>query len=304
MIGPKIRSLLRKLHKRWEVWWHTSESAPARWTRAAHSALLGEMPALAAGTALFAILAVVPLLAAVVAILGLVVDASQIRGHLSGLETVLPQQVVDFIADQLERQAERSSGEVGIQIFVSVVLAMISARGSAQSLLNALNRAYRVRELRGTLHRLALSLGISLATLLGLLTVLTVVVALPGLVATLSVHLTSLFSWLRWPALLAMVFGTLFALFRFGPSPRPLGTDRHVWPGAAISTALLVVVSWGLSEWVERVAHYELFYGAFGSVIVIVLWFYLSTMAIVIGGFVNAELERGSGAPEPDRSMY
>ena len=51
-------------------------------------------------------------------------------------------------------------------------------------------------------------------------------------------------------------------------------------------------------------SNYELFYGAFGSVIVIVLWFYLSTIALVIGGFVNAEIERHSGAPEPERSMY
>ncbi len=296
--------MLKDLGRSWEVWWHTSERAPARWLRAAHSALLGEMPALAAGTALFAILAVVPLIAAVVDIFGLIETPAHIREHLNGLQTVMPQQVVDFLVDQLERQTARSSGELGVQIALSVVLAMISARGSAQALLTAINRAYRVRELRSTWHRLALSFAMSAATLIGLLTVLTVVIALPGLIATLPFHIDPFVSWLRWPMLLALVFGTLFALYRYGPSPRPLGTDRHVWPGAAISTALLVVVSWGLSEWVERVAHYEVFYGAFGSVVVIVLWFYLSTMAIVIGGFVNAELERGSGAPQPDRSMY
>ena len=53
---------------------------------------------------------------------------------------------------------------------------------------------------------------------------------------------------------------------------------------------LLVLVSWVLSLWVEHVAAYETFYGAFGSVIVIVLWFYLSTMTLVIGGFFNAGL--------------
>ena len=65
-----------------------------------------------------------------------------------------------------------------------------------------------------------------------------------------------------------------------------------------------MALSWGLSAWVERVADYELFYGAFGSVIVIVLWFYFAVISLVIGGFVNAELERHSGAPEPDREMH
>ena len=55
---------------------------------------------------------------------------------------------------------------------------------------------------------------------------------------------------------------------------------------------------------VERIASYEAFYGTFGSVIVIILWFYLSTMTLVIGGFFNAELERHAGAPAPDRSLY
>jgi membrane protein len=295
---------MKKLLIRWRDWWQTSDTWPARWLRAAHSALLGEMPALAAGTALFAILATVPTITAVVAIYGLVADPHQIHVHLKGLETVLPQEVVDFLGDQLERQAKRSSGELGIQLATSIVLAMYSARGSAQALLDALNRAYRVREVRGSLARIGIALAIAASTLIGLLVVLTIAVALPGFVAMLPWHVDPIVGWLRWPALLAIVFAALSALYRFGPSPRPLGPTRHIWPGAAIATALLVIVSWGLSEWVERVARYALFYGAFGSVIVVVLWFYLSTIALVLGGFVNAELERGSGAPAPDRSMY
>jgi membrane protein len=293
-----------ELLRRWRVWWRTSERAPARWLRAAHAALFGEMRALVAGTALFAILAAVPTLAAVVAVFGLVSDAHSIRGQLHGLERVVPPDVVDFLIGQLERQAERSSGELGAQIAGSVLFAMISARGSAQALLAALNRAYRVRELRGPFTRLGLTFAISAGTVVGLIVVLAVVVALPAVFALLPFHIDPIVQWLRWPALLAIVLATLSVLYRFGPSPRPLGTERHVWSGAAIATALLVIVSWGLSEWVDRVADYAVFYGAFGSVIVILLWFYLSTLAIVVGGFVNAELERGSGAPEPDRSMY
>ncbi|HEY5936252.1 MAG TPA: YhjD/YihY/BrkB family envelope integrity protein, partial [Kofleriaceae bacterium] len=81
-------------------------------------------------------------------------------------------------------------------------------------------------------------------------------------------------------------------------------TKQHLWPGALIGTVLLVLVSVGLSQWVDRVATYNLWYGTFGSVVVVMLWFYLSTIALVLGGFVNAELERHAGAPAPDRSMY
>ncbi len=294
---------MRRLYQRVRDWLATSEAIPARWLRAAHGALLGEMPTLAAGTALFAIVAAVPTIAAVVAIYGLVADPDQIHAHLRSLGGVLPSDVVGFLGDQLTLQAKRSSDEVGFQIATSVVLAVISARGSAQALIAALNRAYRVREQRGWLWRQGLALAMAFATLIGVVTLLSAVVVLPLVVGAFDLHGYHLVTILRWPILLAIVFAALLGLYRFGPSPRPLG-QRHVWPGAAIATLLLVVVSGGLSLWVERVSNYELFYGAFGSVIVIVLWFYLSTIALVIGGFVNAEIERQSGAPEPERSMY
>jgi membrane protein len=142
------------------------------------------------------------------------------------------------------------------------------------------------------------------ATLFGLLLMLGVVVALPALLALFDLNGYGFVHWLRWPLLMAGNFFALMLLYRFAPSPRPLGTERHLWPGAAIATLLLIVMSWVLSVWVDRVASYNLWYGTFGSIVVVLLWFYLSTIGIVLGGFVNAELERHHGAPAPDRSMY
>jgi membrane protein len=290
--------------RRWQTWWRTSETVPARWLRAAREALLGEMPVMAAGTALFAILATVPALAAVVSIYGIAADPAEIRTHLKGLETVMPQEVVNFISGQLERQASRAHDVLGIQIASSMALAVFSARGSARALIDSLNRAYRVREQRPIVARILVQIGMAFVTLVGLMVMFAIIVALPGIVAAAGLKGYHLVRILRWPLLLGLVLGTLGLMYRFAPSPRPLGTERHIWPGAGIATVLLVLVSWALSLWVERVATYESFYGAFGSVIVIVLWFYLSTIALLIGGFVNAELERHAGAPEPERSMY
>ena len=292
-----------ELLRRWWQWWRDSESALARWLRAARAALLGEMPVLAGGTALFAIIAAVPTLAAVVAIFGLAADPHEIHSHLEGLQKVLPQEVVTFLGDQLERQSERSTGALGIQLASSLVVALISARSSARALIDTLNRAYRVRELRRPLHRLAITFLVAAGTLVGILILMVAVVALPWIIATLDLRGHHLVRFIRWPSLLLLAFLSLLALYRFAPSPRPI-VERHLWPGAAVATVLLVLVSWGLSVWVDRVANYELFYGAFGSVVVVVLWFYLSTIALVIGGFVNAELERRAGAPAPDRTMY
>jgi membrane protein len=289
--------------QRWLHWFDSSDATLARWVRAAREALFGEMPVLAAGTALFAIISTVPVLLAVVSIYGLIADASQIHQQLHGLETVLPADVVTFIGDQLERQAKRTSGELGIAIAGGVIAAVYSARGTARAMIDALNRAYRVRERRGRLAMLAITIAMAIATLIGLTVLFGASVALPGILAMVDLNGYGLVHWLRWPVLIALIFVALLGLYRFAPSPRPL-TRRHLWPGAAIASLLLIAVSGGLSLWVTHVAAYELFYGAFGSVIVILLWFYLSVITLVIGGFVNAELERHAGAPAPDRSMY
>jgi len=279
------------------------------------------MPILAAGTALFAIIAVVPTLAAAVAVYGLVADPFQIQGEIQGLHQIMPVEVVDFIAAQLQRQASRSGGELTLQLAVSVGLAVVSARGSARALIDALNRAYRVREMRKPLQRLGLSIGMAAATLIGLMLMFTVLVILPGIVGWINRAWIPVAMWMRWPALLTVVFGALLALYRYGPSPRPLGprerTDiggpvnlpprpvRHIcMPGAVAGTGLLLVVSLGLSIWVDKISNTELIYGAFGSVVVTLLWFYLSTMSLLVGGFINAELERHAGAPDPDRPAY
>ena len=181
---------------------------------------------------------------------------------------------------------------------------MFSARGAARAMVDSLNRAYRVKDTRTPLMKFTVTMLIAAGTLVGLLLMFGSVIALPAIFAMLHLENYAIVQWLRWPALMAVTFLTLLSLYRFAPSPRPLGMHRHLWPGAAISTFLLVVLSLALSVWVERVANFDLWYGAFGSVIVILLWFYLSVIAIVLGGFVNAELERHSGAPAPERSMY
>ncbi len=287
-----------------QSWLDTSDAVPAHWLRAARDALLGEMPILAGGTALFAIFAIVPTLAAAVAIYGVVADPAQIARHLSGLETVVPPPVVSFLRDQLDRQALQSKRELGIALAVTVVVALFSARSAARALIDSLNRAYRVREQRGPLLKLATTIAMAGVTVAGLLVLLGVAVALPAIFAILHLDGYAAVELLRWPVLVAVVFVALVLLYRYAPSPRPLGTDRHLYPGAAIGTLLLLAVSVGLSLWVSNIAHYDLWYGAFGSAVVLLLWFYLAVIALVIGGFVNAELERHAGAPAPDRSMY
>jgi len=253
----------------------------------------GELSVLAAGIALFGLLGTVPTLAAIVSIYSLVANPSDIEPQLASLAGVLPREVVAFLIDQLEREAARPQGQVGIALATSLFLALWSARAAVSAAIDALHHAYRVPEDRGFTHRVALRFGMALGGLVGLLVTAVVVVALPAVVALLGATINTI-DWvavMRWPVLLVVYNGAMMALYHLAPSPRDVARHR-VLPGAVAATSLWLFGSFGLSVYVSRIANYENVYGAFGGVVVVILWFYISAISIVLGGVLNAELER------------
>lgn len=270
------------------------------WMRVAQEALFGDTPVMAAGVALFTILATIPGIAAIIAIYGLVADPSDIGPQLDGLARVMPRDVVQFVINQLERQAARSGGELGGALAITMLLAIYSARSAADAMIVGLNHAYGVRESRRTAHVIVLTLALAFAKLLAFGIVAVVVVALPDIVGALGVHgdVTRIVDLVRWPILLGSLAAGLTGLYRTAPSPRD-HAHRRLFPGALVATSMWFVISYLLSLWVQNVADYEVAYGAFASVLVLLLWFYLSVLAVLIGGLVNAELERDDLAPHP-----
>jgi membrane protein len=265
------------------------------WVRAFKEALLGDETVLAGGVALFAMLATIPGLAAIVAIYGLIADPADIARHLDGLERVLPHSVVQFLTTELQRLSRRSTGDLGFALVTTLVLALYSARVAARALIIGLNRAYGVTETRPALRQFGVTVVIAGATLVGSFLFAAIVIALPSILTLVSIRggENTVASALRWPLLLVVLTLGLVALYRHAPSPRQVAKRRY-FPGALVATALWLLVSWGLSVWVDRVADYEILYGAFASVLVLLVWFYTSAMAILLGGLVNAELERAA----------
>lgn len=272
------------------------------WLRVGEEALFGDTPVLAAGVALFTLLAAIPGVAAIVSIYGLAADPSDIGPHLDGLERFLPDHVVQFLISQLERQAGRSAEQLGGALFVTLVLAVYSARSAADAMIVGLNHAYGVHETRRTAHVILLTLILAFAKLLAFTMIAVLVVALPAIIHALGVHgdVQVIVDWIRWPLLLGALAGGLTLLYRTAPSPRD-HDHRRLFPGALVATSLWLLISWALSWWVSNVADYEVAYGAMASVLVLLLWFYLSVLSVLLGGLVNAELERDDVAPHPTK---
>ena len=114
---------------------------------------------------------------------------------------------------------------------------------------------------------------------------------LPRLVRQVTVVVEA--GWRRLGVLLlfASISSLAVAVFYRVAVIYPKGLRRRIWPGTIVAHVLWVAVSWGFGTYVRTMAHYAIFYGSLATVAVILLWLYLTSLALVVGAEVNAQLE-------------
>ncbi len=242
---------------------------------------------LAAGVAMFLLLGLLPTLAAVVSLFALIADPSQIESHLAGLDRVVPPDVYRLLLDQFRRASGGSSDELRLTIVGALFLAMYSSRASADALLTGIERIDGSRSRWRGWRRFGLTLVLAVGAIASAVTLLGVVVAMPATSATLGASDRSWLVALRWPVLIGTGLSGLTVLYAVGG---PRRAWRHIVPGAMVATGFGLVASLAVSYYVTELASYQSLYGAFGGVMVVVLWFYACSLGIMIGAVVNTEL--------------
>lgn len=259
----------------------------------------GDLTTVAGGMALFSLLATVPMIAVLVAIYGLAADPMQAATQLEGLERVLPTAVATFMSEQLARTSDGSTRALATTLASSLALALYSARGAVNASISGLNAAYRCVEHRARWRRYVQSVVLAVGAVVSFLALIFAVVALPTVVELLfSGHASVLAATLRWPVLLVFVSTLYGLLYRWAPARVRTDPSPVVWPGAIVGTSIWVFASLGLAWWVERAPHYQVLYGAFASVVVVILWFYISALTLLIGAALNAEIAVPKSTPK------
>lgn len=261
---------------------------------------------LAAGVAFFAMLAIVPAAAAVVAIYGLVSDPAEIQRQILDALDAAPAEVRELVAQQMSNIADASSGQALTAAGVGLVVAFWSASGAVSNLITALNVAYDEQETRGFLRKRGVALALTVGAVLFLIFALTVITVVPALVDDLDLGVVgTVVAWVvRWVVLLAAMLVALAVLYRFGPDR---DAPRWVWasPGALVATVVWLVASVLFSVYVSNFGSYNETYGSLGAVVVLMLWLQISALVVIYGAELNAELERQTlrdttvGAPQP-----
>jgi membrane protein len=247
----------------------------------------------AAGVTYFALLALFPATAALVSLYGIFADASKISGHLALLSGFLPEGALQVIGDQVKRIVDQGERTLSVTFLVSLVLSLWSANAATKSVFDALNIIYGEREKRSfisfNLQALAFTAAGIVLALLALAGIVVVPVAL-NLLGISGQSGAALLSLLRWPLLFLVILGSLACLYRWGPS-RTKPEWRWVTWGSALAAVVWLLGSLLLSWYVGSFGNYNATYGSLGGVIGFMVWLWLSTMVVLVGGELNAELE-------------
>ena len=206
-----------------------------------------------------------------------------------------PPEVLTIITDQITKISRSDHG--GILTF-AFLLTLWSSSGAMVSIISTLNTAYDITEDRPLWRVRVIAIALTLGIALFILTSIALVIAGPTLVEHLAntMHLGPVFKWtfwiLQWPIVFALVATAIGLIYYFAPDAE----QDWIWitPGSILATFVWGVASLGLKLYLAYFGDYNETYGTLGGIIVLLLWFYLSGLAILIGAELNAEIEHAS----------
>jgi membrane protein len=252
-----------------------------------------DVPLLAAGVSFFALLALVPALAALVSLYGLVADPADIQRNIDDVLAAAPQEVRDLVTSQLQSIVDSSSSGLKVGAIVGLLVALWSASSGVKHLIGAVNLAYDEEETRGFVKLRGLSLIMTVAGIAVMALAVAGLVVLPhalddeGTVALVR----ALLLVLRWPVFAVLGLVGLALIYRYAPD-RDAPQWRWVSPGAVFAVVVWVIASVLFSLYTANFGQYNETYGALGAVVVVMLWLYITAYVVITGAEINAELER------------
>lgn len=263
--------------------------------RTGEEAMSDDILDLAAQQAYYFFFALFPALLFVISIASFFPLQSLMDNVVQMLSRVAPADVITIVTDQMAKLSDRNSGGL---LTIGFLIALWSSSSAMVSIVTTLNAAYDISESRAwwrvRLTAILLTLGISIFILVSMFLVL----AGPGLAQTLAGHLGlgEAFKWTwwiaQWPIVFLLVVTAIGLVYYFAPDAE----QDWVWitPGSVLATILWIAVSLGLKLYYTLMPNANATYGALGGVIVLMLWFYVSGLALLLGAEMNSEIEHAS----------
>ena len=270
------------------------EAALRTWSEIQEDEVFGR----AAQLSYYFLLALFPLLLFLTALFGYFAGAgagTELRQDLMhSLGSILPPSASALVRTTLD---EIIDGSGAGKLSLGLLVALWAASNGMGAISVALNIAYDVEESRSWLKEQILAIALTLALAILILSSLALVLA-GERIADLAAGkfgfgevFADVWIMLQWPIALALALLAFDLIYYFAPN-LPGRPWRWITPGAVLGVTLWVLVSLGFRLYLHYFDSYTRTYGSLGAVIVLMLWFYLTSAAILIGGELNSEIER------------
>ena len=246
----------------------------------------------AASCTFYTLLALFPAIATLISIYGLFTDPKALAAQLQSMHGVIPEGGIDIVKTQITALTSSPPKALGFGVAIGLLTSLWSANNGMKSLFDALNVVYHEKEKRSFIRLTFQTLGFTLGAVMFLIVALLAVVALPILFnfVGLGGFANQLIVLSRWPLLLLLLTVGLGIVYRYGPSRTAAQFHWLSW-GAAFAAILWVLVSAAFSYYVANFGSYNKTYGSLGAVIGFMTWIWISTIVVLLGAELNAELE-------------
>jgi membrane protein len=266
----------------------------------------------AAALTYYGLLSLFPALIALVSIVGLFGDPAATTKTITQIVTKLgPSSAAQTFAGPVKSITSHRSA-AGILFFVGLGTALWSASGYIGAFMRAANVIYETPEGRPFWKLRPLQILVTLVMIL-LLAAVALGIVLTGPVVTavagpLGVGSTAQTIWniAKWPVMLAAVIVMFAVLYHAAPNVRLPGF-KWVTPGAIFALVLWIVASALFAFYVANFGSYDKTYGALGGMVVLLVWLWITNVALLLGMELNSERERSreleAGMPRADREL-
>lgn len=264
--------------------------------RGVKSGLKDNVTNLAQAVAYCAFLAIPSAMLVGLGLFSLLAGPSTVNSLLARLSTVLPASVISLLDQSLTRSTQAHSGGI-VMIVVGVLFALWSLSGAMQTVMWAMNMAYERDETRGFVKKRLIALGMILCCLIAFALVFVALILGPFMTDWIgrAVGNTTLVSWVwwtaQWPILIVALMAMFAAVLWLAPNVSPRRWS-FITPGALFAVVVWLIASAGFAFYASGFASYNKTWGSLSAVIVMLTWLWLSALALLMGGEINAEAER------------
>jgi membrane protein len=247
---------------------------------------------LAAGIAFYFLLALFPMLAAMVSLYSLFVNDVTISQHMEQLAAIIPSESRYIIEEQIAKVNNVKDSTLSTGFVSGLLFTVYSAGKGATALIIACNITYKERDNRGFFFALLQRILLTLTIMLTIIAYLLIIIILPIILDNISASQfnESLIKLASWAFLLISSFGLLGLLYKYAPD-RHSAKWRWVSPGAFVAGILWLLGSYAFNMYVSHFGAYNETYGSVGGIIILLMWFYMTAFIVLIGAEINASSE-------------